>query len=226
MRQKSEGDGESPGGVFRREFVKLAGGLAVAAVVSLPRRGPGEEFAPCLGYLLVDVEKCQGCRTCMLACSIANEGRANLSLSRIQVIEDPFKPFPVDIEIAACRQCADPECAKECPSGALRLDAKHGNVRIIDREKCIGCGSCVMACPHLPARAVWNHEDKKAVKCDLCLGAGHWTEGGPGGAQACIESCPVGAIAFTSIMPVQDGQSGYKVNLRGPAWEKLGYHSD
>jgi protein NrfC len=65
-----------------------------------------------------------------------------------------------------------------------------------------------------------------SLKCDLCANATfHWDEagGGPGGKQACVEVCPLGAIAFTQEIPVQVGDAGYQVNLRGDAWLSLGY---
>ena len=41
---------------------------------------------PSQGYLLVDTKKCQGCISCMLACTLVHEGVENPSLSRIQII--------------------------------------------------------------------------------------------------------------------------------------------
>ncbi len=41
--------------------------------------------------------------------------------------------------------------------------------------------------------------------------------------QACVEVCPVGAIKFTNKIPLQEGDAGYKVNLRDSAWARLGY---
>ena len=70
------------------------------------------------------------------------------------------------------------------------------------------------------------NDDKKSRKCDLCaITPYHWDEagGGPDGKQACVEVCPVGAIKFTREIPVQDGDAGYKVNLRDSAWQQLGY---
>jgi protein NrfC len=71
--------------------------------------------------------------------------------------------------------------------------------------------------------------DEKSRKCDLCANAPyHWDKegGGPEGKQACVEVCPVGAIKFTREVPRQEGDSGYKVNLRGESWKQLGYPVD
>lgn len=179
------------------------------------------------GYILVDTKKCQGCMTCMLACSLVHEGKENLSLSRIQVIQNPFERFPRDITVAQCRQCLSPACVEACPTGALHVDIKNGNVRTVNVEKCNGCRECIEACPHQPHRIAWNFEEEHALTCDLCANTPFWKEkGGPGGKQACVVSCPVGALKFTEETPAQEGDAGYQVNLRGKVWKKMGYPTD
>jgi protein NrfC len=192
---------------------------------------PTDAIPPADGYLLVDVKKCQGCLSCMLACSLIHEGVESPSLSRIQIIQDSFASFPDDLTIEQCRQCVDPACVRVCPTGALKADARYGNVRMVDKEKCIGCGLCYDACPYTPSRAFLapdraHSDETKSRKCDLCANAPyHWDEGGggPDGKQACVAVCPVGAITFTKEIPTQDGDSGYKVNLRDEVWGSLGY---
>jgi len=220
-------------GLSRREFLKLSKNVALgigAGGVLTNLIWVNKTTAAILvseGYLLVDTKKCQGCLTCMLACSLVHEGTENLSLSRIQVMQNSFMKWPDDLTIEQCRQCVEPECVKACPAGALKVDTKHGNVRTVDEKKCIGCMSCIKACPYTPARAVWDAREDHAQKCDLCAKAPFWNEkGGPDGKQACVEICPVNAIKFTKEIPKQEGDGGYKVNLRGKAWKDLGYPTD
>ncbi len=190
----------------------------VASISGIPTSG---------GYLLVDVKKCQGCMTCMLACSLTHEGKENLSLARIQVTQNPFRGFPSDISIGQCRQCVDPACVEACEPGALFADPANGYIRLVDREKCVGCMACVGACPYGPGRVVWNFMEERAQKCDLCANTPFWdSKGGPDGKQACVELCPTKAITFTTETPIQEGVDGYQVNLRGRAWENLGYPVD
>jgi protein NrfC len=192
---------------------------------------PADGIPPADGYLLVDIEKCQGCASCMLACSLIHEGVQSLSLSRIQIMQNSFASFPDDLTIEQCRQCVEPVCVEICPTGALNVDAKHGYVRMVDKEECIGCGLCHSACPYTPSRAFLALDDEyngelKSRKCDLCANAPyHWDEegGGPDGKQACVSICPLGAIAFTKEIPEQDGDGGYKVNLRDENWAMLGF---
>jgi protein NrfC len=101
-----------------------------------------------------------------------------------------------------------------CPTGALHVDRRNGNVRTVDEKKCIGCEKCIEACPYVPGRIMWNHEDKHSQKCDLCADAPYLGEkGGPGGKQACVAVCPAGAIKFTSEIPTQIGNRGYEVDF-------------
>jgi protein NrfC len=65
-----------------------------------------------------------------------------LSLARIQVVQNPFTCFPNDINITQCSQCVKSACLAACPVGAIDVDVSNGNVRTVDKEKCIGCNSC------------------------------------------------------------------------------------
>jgi protein NrfC len=219
--------------ISRRDFLKFTSTVAVGtgigsffpnliwlndAIAALPASG---------GYLLVDTKKCQGCLSCMLACSLVHEGTENLSLARIQILQNSFEKFPDDLTMAQCRQCVEPACVEACPVKALHVDKKGGNIRIVDVKKCIGCKSCVEACPYEPGRALWNPDKKRALKCDLCSDAPFWGQkGGVKGKQACVEVCPLKAIQFTKKIPIQKGDTGYNVNLRGEGWKKLGFPID
>ena len=225
--------GEGNRAVTRRDFIKATGTIILVAGTGL-RLSAADELPSSDGYLLVDVKKCQGCASCMLACSLIHEGVESLSLSRIQVMQNSFESFPDDLTIEQCRQCVDPPCVTECPVDALEPNAKYGNVRMVDKKKCIGCGTCYEVCPYTPSRAVLavdkDYEGElKSRKCDLCADAPyHWDEagGGPDGKQACVAECPVGAILFTREIPKQEGEEGYKVDLREENWKKLGYPSE
>jgi protein NrfC len=196
----------------RRDLLKAAGGAGVGIALSgvLWLEDGIAAFPASQGYLLVDLKKCAGCLNCMLACSLAHEGKVNLSRSRIQVLQNSFAHVPDDLTVAQCRQCVSPSCLEACPTGALHLDPKQGNIRVIDAAKCIGCQSCVEACSFAPSRVAWNSETHRAAKCDLCAEAPFWNQkGGPEGKQACIEICPQRALRFTDKIPSQQGDKGY-----------------
>ena len=181
------------------------------------------DFPASKGYLVYDSKKCAGCTTCMLSCSLVHEGVQNLTLSRIQIVQDSFRKFPYDVIMAPCRQCVTPVCVEQCPTGAAFVDTANGNIRRIDSKKCIGCRTCLSACPQQPHRTVWNHTINKFMKCDLCLDTPYWKEpGGIDGKQACVESCPMKAIKLVTKTPDQEETDGYDVNLRNEYWINLG----
>jgi protein NrfC len=221
------------GRISRRDFLRSTGTVAIGAGLGsfLPRVIWLDDAIAAIpaseGYLLVDTKKCQGCLSCMLACSLVHEGIESLSLARIQVLQNSFEKFPDDLTMAQCRQCTDPACVKACPQGALFADPENGNIRRVEIKRCIGCKACIQACPYEPSRPIWNVEEKHAQVCDLCFNAPFWNQkGGPNGKQACVEVCPLSAIKFTKETPIQKGDGGYKVNLRGTNWKKLGYPTD
>ncbi len=234
-------------GMSRRAFLKYASlftagsglvlGCADEAVDKDVAKEADDETAVAVypvaeGFLLVDVKKCQGCMSCMLACSLVNEGVESLSLARLQVMQNSFEKWPLDLTIEQCRQCKEAFCVQACNFDALWVDEERGSLRVVREEKCTGCGACVAACPFAPKRPVIapnTQGDLKSRKCDLCADAPyHWAAegGGPNGQQACVTICPLRAIAFTSKEPLgSDG--GYRVNLRDDAtWSKLGFPTD
>ncbi|MEJ2246873.1 MAG: 4Fe-4S dicluster domain-containing protein [Acidobacteriota bacterium] len=213
----------------RRDFLAGSGAVLAACTpvaAAIPPASPAPaktDYPPSKGYLVYDGKKCAGCTTCMLACSLTHEGVQSITLSRIQIIQDSFGKFPNDVIMAPCRQCVTPVCVERCPVGAVYVDADNGNIRRIDSEKCIGCQTCLSACPQQPHRPVWNHLKKKSMKCDLCLDTPYWKEpGGMNGKQACVESCPMKAIKLVTKTPNQKETEGYNVNLRNVHWLNLG----
>lgn len=136
--------------------------------------------------IYVNEKWCLGCRLCEYNCAFANSGEEDMVKAlkgkplfpRIHIEEDDQISFAV-----SCRHCQDPICVRSCISGALTK--KDGAVRI-DREKCVGCLTCVLVCPY---GAVTAGPDGAALKCELCLNN---TCGEP----ACVLGCPNKAIVF------------------------------
>lgn len=202
-----------------RPVTAFASGSSTSAVLmpaqDLLAQGVSFSVAPSVAYLVVDPLKCAGCMSCMMACSSAHEKKASLSASRIQIVQTPLTAYPLDLDVYQCRQCTEPLCVDNCPTGACHLDAANGNVRVIDQQKCVGCQTCLRLCPHPAHRTVWNAETKKATKCDLCVDAPYLgQQGGPSGKQACVMACPMGALAMVTQVPNQTDDTGYRVNLR------------
>lgn len=206
----------------RRDFVvgsgtAIAGGAITALSPATQVAAAAESYPLSTAYLVYDSKHCAGCYGCMIACSLVHEGEVSLSLSRIQIHRAVLAEYPLDISINVCRQCPEPLCVKNCPTGAAHVSAANGNIRMIDAEKCIGCETCIKSCPHIPHRTIWNPQTKKSTKCDMCVNTPYYNKkGGIGGSQACVEACPANALKIVNELPSQTDVSGYDRNLQPP----------
>lgn len=132
--------------------------------------------------LLIDPEKCTGCKLCELTCSFVHEGEFNLSNSRIWVHQDKKKASFVP---TVCESCAHTPCIYNCPVAAITLNEKLG-IPVVNIDECISCGQCEDVCPYEGVKL--EPVEEKAMKCDLC-----------GGNPECVEVCFPGAIQVTNI---------------------------
>lgn len=129
--------------------------------------------------LVIELEKCTGCRLCESACSVKHEKVVNPARARIHVTkwEEAGLYAPM-----VCQHCETPVCEMVCPMKATRRDPKTGAM-VIDYDKCIGCKMCVMACPI--GGAMVDPRTRKVVKCDLC-------DGDP----VCVKFCETKALQY------------------------------
>ncbi len=134
----------------------------------------------------VNEEWCIGCHLCEYNCAFANSGLSDMAKAlkgkkifpRISVDGDDSIHFAV-----SCRHCEDPLCVKSCISGALHIEDGR---TCIDRNKCVGCLSCILVCPY---GALSLSEHGTAQKCELCLENSC-------GEPACVKGCPNRAIVY------------------------------
>ncbi|MGC9148306.1 MAG: 4Fe-4S dicluster domain-containing protein [Sulfolobales archaeon] len=131
-------------------------------------------------HIGADPTRCAGCRYCELWCSYRHEGIFSPYFSRIKVVRNDA--LRIDFPLT-CQHCEDAPCAKICPTNALYRDMNSGLVKLVD-ELCMGCGSCVIACPY--GYLSLHPISSKPLICDLC-----------GGSPECIKRCPTGALFLT-----------------------------
>lgn len=142
-------------------------------------------------FVIADPGLCIGCQTCMAGCLLKHSVPGDVAVPRLNLVTTLTISAPI-----VCHHCADAPCVASCPQGALYFD---GDRVAIAQERCIGCRSCVMACPYGACDVVSESRISKMgnlnvgapgramlVKCDLCFDR-------PGG-PACVAACPTGGL--------------------------------
>ena len=140
-----------------------------------------------LGFYF-DMTRCVGCRACQVACKDKNRLDVGVILRRAKTYEVGTFPTVKTYSYAStCNHCENPMCVAHCPVGAM-YKAEDGTV-IHDDDLCIGCQTCVTACPY----GVPQYDEVQAIvkKCDACAYLRAKGEN-----PACVDACPSRALDF------------------------------
>lgn len=145
-------------------------------------------------FVKANPDLCIGCRTCMIGCVVAHEGLRIFEVDPDSYTFNPRLHMVKTAKISApvqCKHCESPACLAVCPENAITQDDKGV---FIHTDKCIGCKSCMVACPFgaidmVPLAGQFQADGREKIvanKCDLCTGL-------PGG-PACVRVCPTAAL--------------------------------
>ena len=143
--------------------------------------------------IYVDPSKCVACKSCSIACAVEHSESKNI----YQAVFEEVLQRPRTKLVAAdnlyvpmrCMHCDPAPCVEACPTGAMH-HTEEGFV-LADREKCIGCRTCLLACPF--GHPLYDSE-QKVIKCDHCID--RFKAGLP---PACVEACPTGALRYGRV---------------------------
>ena len=204
--------------IKRRDFLKGLAGSAVLAMAppAIAASSEKNRLPDALG-ILYDSTLCVGCQACMVACKKANnmpmeftgpqqqwDDPVDLSSKTLNIIKEyengtaKIKDREIDgyaFIKRQCMHCVDPACVSACPATAMTKDPKTGIVSY-NKDACIGCRYCAVACPFDIPKFEWDNPFPKIVKCQLCS---HLVAKGQ--IAACASECPTGASIFG---PVKD----------------------
>jgi len=159
-------------------------------------------------FVVADPHKCIGCKVCEVVCAVEHLDRECKTVGTIDapllpklfLVKTPKVTMPIQ-----CRHCEDAPCANVCPVAAI---SEVDNKILVDEKICVGCKTCMMACPFGAMDLVPRYQDGQVImqevlttetedgvvqkeamvanKCDLCVGR---VEG-----PACIQACPAQAL--------------------------------
>jgi Fe-S-cluster-containing dehydrogenase component/formate-dependent nitrite reductase membrane component NrfD len=135
---------------------------------------------------VIDQRKCIGCHACTVACKEENQVPLGVNRTWVKYIEKGVFPDTRRyFSVMRCNHCDDAPCVTICPTVALYR--RPDGIVDFDGDRCIGCKSCMQACPY---DALYiDPETRTAAKCHYCA---HRVEAGL--EPACVVVCPVQAI--------------------------------
>ncbi|MCI0468595.1 MAG: 4Fe-4S dicluster domain-containing protein [Nitrospirae bacterium] len=142
--------------------------------------------------MVFDLNKCTGCRACVMACKAEWGLQSDRSRCWVKPVGPENTPHGLasTFYVGLCNHCDEPSCVKECPTTAT-YKTENGMV-LVNKELCIGCGNCIVACPY-GARYV-SSIDKKVEKCTFCE-----SRIAIGKQPACVQTCPTNARIFGDL---------------------------
>ena len=161
--------------------------------------------------IIVDLDRCSGCMTCVIACKQENLTRPRVWWNKILELENETLDRITYLR-HACMHCEDPPCLAACSRAAIYL--RPDGIVLIDHDKCEGAGDCADACPYgaidinpdadyFPDQKLPFEEEPapprrpppgKAGTCTLCV---HRIEAGQ--EPLCVESCTATAMIFGDL---------------------------
>lgn len=156
--------------------------------------------------MLIDLTKCMGCRGCQVACKQWNnlpseptsynkeftnpQNRSAYTWTLVEFHTTEYKGKPAyTFTKTQCLHCEEPACQSVCIAGAIKK-TELGPV-LINKDKCIGCRYCQVACPFHVPKYEYDKVFPKMLKCTMCADR---IEAGL--KPACASTCPNGAILF------------------------------
>ena len=194
----------------RRHFLQdiVYGGAGLVILGSFGFSIFKDEKKQVIKAIVVDFDKCAGCRTCETACAAYNHP-VEINGEKVEGLGNPFYSnikvhhFNPDVDIpSTCAICPDPPCIAACP---LAPDLKTGRKALYrdetfltiknDKDRCLGCAQCAEACETLRGGVIRPNDTTNNPErmCRLC-------EGNP----YCVKYCPYDALAYMEIPEYTD----------------------
>lgn len=158
--------------------------------------------------MAIDLNRCFGCQACAAACKVANNMPKHVAFNRV-LTEGGDSPDTAAGEFPnctmswlpmQCQHCDEPACLAVCPTGATQK--REDGIVWVDSEQCIGCESCIHACPYEDVRTLIEtpeyyldvvvgefdapaHKEGTVEKCTFCYNLIDRGE-----VPACMQLCP------------------------------------
>ena len=166
--------------------------------------------------MVFDMKRCIGCNACVVGCKQENSLPDGVFFTK--TLSEEYGVYPAVNRVyipTLCNHCEDAPCEKVCPSGATYT--RDDGIVMVDSDKCIGCGSCAVACPYdqrtelsaemfkgglfqegeltpFEEQGYGRYTPGMVTKCDFCSGRVD-----AGLDPACVVTCPTDARIFGDL---------------------------
>ena len=178
--------------------------------------------------MVIDLEKCIGCYSCVISCKNEHFLPPEIWWGRVLISESGKYPAVTkEIYPVLCNHCKDAPCVDACPTGATTR--REDGIVVINADECVGCRYCLIACPYqnrsfhddkkkefFPGQGLtelekigkelYHHEPGTVIKCNFCterVDSGIQRGLKPGvdrdATPACVIACPVKARYFGDL---------------------------
>lgn len=117
-----------------------------------------------------DENRCIECFACSVGCAEAHELPSGISRRKVITLYDGIEGKETSMSIA-CMHCTDAPCSQVCPVDCFYV--REDGIVLHDKQKCIGCGYCLYACPfgapQFPRDGAFGAKGAMD-KCTMCAG--------------------------------------------------------
>ncbi len=161
---------------------------------------------------VIDHNRCIGCHACTVACKEEHDVPVGVFRTWVKHVEKGTFPHSSrHFGVLRCNHCEAAPCIPICPTKALFR--RDDGIVDFDNSRCIGCKSCMQACPY---DALYiDPNNNTAAKCNFCA---HRIEENLN--PACVIVCPTQAIIAGDLNDPASRISGIvareKVSVRKP----------
>jgi Fe-S-cluster-containing dehydrogenase component len=168
--------------------------------------------------ILIDLDRCQGCMGCEVACKQENELPVGPRLKQVFTLgpEKVGKRLIMEYLPVMCMHCENPACAAVCPAGAIIKNAN--GVTLVNEMKCHetdkeSCKkACISACPY-PVPPQYNPEKDIVQMCNMCM-----QRVKRGEEPSCVKHCMTKCLTFGTVKEltkIVQERGGQTISLGG-----------